>query len=298
MDRSRLITTGVGRRGLGWLPDLPDTRDYTTASEPVKALLQQTAVPKIDATEMAKPVDLRAWCGPVEDQGEIGSCTANAAAGMVEYYVKKAKGEDFNLSRRFVYKATRNYLGWTGDTGAYLRSTIGALALFGAPPERFCPYEPELYDEEPSAFCYTLGQNFQAISYYRLDPPGTSAQAVLDAVKRHLSSEMPSMFGFTVYSSISKAAATGDIPFPSGTESVVGGHAVMAVGYDDNYEIPIPGANGDRTTGALLIRNSWGERWGDGGYGRLPYEYVLRGLAQDWWVLLDAEWIQTGVFDA
>ena len=84
--------------------------------------------------------------------------------GLVEYFQRRAKNEYIDASRLFVYKATRNYLGWTGDTGAYLRSTAGALALFGAPPERFWPYDIDNFDVEPSAFCYAFGQQFQTIT--------------------------------------------------------------------------------------------------------------------------------------
>jgi C1A family cysteine protease len=107
---------------------------------------------------------------------------------------------------------------------------------------------------------------------------------------------VPSMFGFTVYSSIAYADQDeGKIPFPSETDKVEGGHAVVAVGYDD--EIIVKNINGDiQTKGALLIRNSWGQDWGNKGYGWLPYEYILRGLAVDWWTILENEWIDTGNF--
>jgi C1A family cysteine protease len=103
------------------------------------------------------------------------------------------------------------------------------------------------------------------------------------------------MFGFTVYSSYSQADKTGEIPFPTKGEKIVGGHAIVAVGYDDNKKVTNRNG-GDETTGALLFRNSWGPDWGDGGYGWLPYKYVLEGLAEDWWSLIKGEWIDTGEF--
>ena len=98
------------------------------------------------------------------------------------------------------------------------------------------------------------------------------------------------MFGFTVYSSMPGIGDdTGDIPFPKEGDRVEGGHAVVAVGYDDNRKI---GSN----KGALLIRNSWGKEWGDRGYGWLPYEYVLRGQAVDFWSLVEASFVDTDLF--
>jgi C1A family cysteine protease len=297
MEREALVETNAGMRGLGWLPDLPDVRDLTPEQPQITAMLEQTSVLKAREALEAPPskVDLRQYFSPIEDQGTLGSCTANAAVGLVEYFQRRAKNEYIDASRLFVYKATRNYLGWTGDTGAYLRSTAGALALFGAPPERFWPYDIDNFDVEPSAFCYAFGQQFQTIKYYRLDPAGTTPDQLLDQVRGHLASGLPSMFGFTVYSSISQANANGDIPFPAEGERVLGGHAIVAVGYDDDYVIS--NANGPDTTGALKIRNSWGADWGDEGYGAIPYEYIARGLAEDFWVILDAEWVKVDAFN-
>ena len=127
-----------------------------------------------------------------------------------------------------MYKATRNLLHWTGDTGAFLRSAMGALVLFGAPPEEYWPYDISTYDEEPPAFCYAFAQSFQAIKYVRLDPPGTEGADVVDCVKQFAASGFPSMFGFTVYSSIAQADDDGKIPMPAEKEKVEGGHAIVA----------------------------------------------------------------------
>lgn len=162
---------------------------------------------------------------------------------------------------------------------------MAAMTLFGAPPEKYWPYTtakpgpvapppvPD-FDMEPPAFCYAFAQNYQSINYYRLDPPGVTPANLLQRIKTNLAGNMPSMFGFAVYSSYQYSGKNGHFPFPCPKESVVAGHAVVAVGYDDEKKIKNP-LCGKETTGALLIRNSWGTEWGEKGYGWLPYEYVL-----------------------
>jgi C1A family cysteine protease len=284
--------------GMGWLPDYPDFRDYTaTEKRSIKPMLAKVGVAGQTKAKLPASMDLKAWCSPVEDQGAIGSCTANAASGMVEYFERRAFGKHLDASRLFLYKATRNLLHWKGDTGAFLRSTMGALVLFGVPPEEYWPYETDKFDQEPPAFCYAFAQSYQAISYYRLDPPGTTPGSLVNAIKTNLAAGLPAIFGFTIYGSHTQAAKTGMIPFPAPGEKVVGGHAVLAVGYDDGLKIKNAGPKGVETKGALLIRNSWGAGWGAGGYGWLPYDYVLKGLAVDWWSLVKSEWIDTGAFE-
>jgi C1A family cysteine protease len=294
---------------MGWLPDLPDFRDFTIEQSAVPARLQEAGsrasirsllgeMGALDTPVAALPssIDLRPWMPPIEDQGSIGSCTAQAGVGLVEYYERRAFGRHVNGSRLFLYKATRNLLRWTGDTGAYLRTTMGAMTLFGVPPEEYWRYVVSDFDKEPTAFCYAFGQSFQSLQYYRLDPTGTPRDVLLNRIKTNLAVGLPAMFGFTVYSSINQANANGAIPFPTSGESVVGGHAVVAAGFDDNKVVRNAAPRGIATRGALLIRNSWGTGWGEAGYGWLPYDYVLRGLAEDWWCLMNHEWLETGQF--
>ncbi len=289
-------------RGMGWRPDLPDFRDYTEETPDVRTVLAPTGVTAA-AAKGARPyrlpaaVDLRDWASPVEDQGALGSCTAQAGAGVIEYYERKSFGHHVEASRLFLYKTTRNLMKARGDSGAYLRSTMGAMVLFGVPPEPYWPYTDaeEAFDKEPPAFCYAFAQNYRTLLYFRHDAAGVTRAAVLERLRTYLAAGHPAMFGFTVYSSVDQAETTGRIPVPFGRERIEGGHAVVAMGYDDAMAIA-NASGGEPSRGALLIRNSWGKGWGEKGYGWLPYAYVQRGLAEDFWSVLKKGWIDTGEF--
>lgn len=277
-------------KGLGWHRDLPDIRDHTQGTKTVSKVLAKSAPLERAKTRLPATVDLRKWCSPIEDQEQLGACTAHAGVGMLEYYERRAFGKHLDASRLFLYKVTRQLLGFSGDDGAYLRDTMKAMALFGVPPERYWGYEIERFNDDPGNFCFAFAQNYQAIEYYRLDPPGTEADAVLDKVKTNLAGQLPAMFGFSVYNTMPPLGdGKGEIPYPAEGASLVGGHAVLAVGYDDQKRI-------GPCKGALLIRNSWGEGWGDEGYGWLPYKYVETGLANDFWAMVKAEYVNTDLF--
>jgi C1A family cysteine protease len=301
--------------GLGWLPDIPSIKDFTEDTPKIADLLTQTALaPRVTSSAstvagksgsaaaaaaavpaLAPVVDLRANFSPIEDQGHLGSCTANAAVGLIEYFERRSFGKHIDASRLFVYKVERDLLGWTGDTGAYLRTAMEALTCFGAPPERYWPYDTRpaaqntRYDVEPPAFCYAFAQNFQAVNYVRLDPPTISKTQVLDNIRAYLASGFPSMFGFPVYDEFERPNAQGQVAYPASNSHLYGGHAIIAAGYDDNMAI-----GADR--GALLIRNSWGTTWGVSGYAWMSYKYVTQGLATDWWTLISQKWVDTGKF--
>ena len=300
--------------GLGWLPDIPSVKDYTEDSPEIAPLINRTriratrhagtpaqgrrqgaAAAAAPAPAIATQVDLRAYFSPIEDQGSIGSCTANSAVALVEYFERRATGKHVDASRLFVYKTSRNLLGWTGDTGAYLRTAMGALVLFGAPPEQFWPYDGtdpktnKRFDAEPSAFCYAFASNFKAIKYLRLDTPNVTGANLLASIKQYLAAGFPSMFGFPVYDEFMRPPTPGEIAFPKTSSKNYGGHAIVAAGYDDNHVI-----GSDK--GAILIRNSWGTDWGKGGYAWMTYRYITEGLAVDWWTLISENWVETGQF--
>jgi C1A family cysteine protease len=292
--------------GTGWVPELPNTCDYTEETKEVEEMVLKLRLPPAEEPPLTLPsrVDLRQWCSAIENQGGLGSCTAHAGVGIVEYFERRAFGKHIDGSRLFVYKTTRNLLGWVGDTGAWVRTTMAALTLCGVPPEKYWPYtdrkqpgpgQERYFDLEPSPFVYSLAEDYEALKYFRHDPVGRSPAQVLASVKRYLASRIPSMFGFYGFGSFSQSNVKGGIPYPCPGERARWGHAIVAVGYDDTMKIKNLKCNKE-TTGAFLIRNSWGTGWGDRGYGWIPYEYVLKGLAKDFWSLLRMGWVNTGQF--
>jgi len=303
----KIWVSGVPHKvGTGWLAPQPDLRDYTPLHRQITNFNKKLNFPyrKTKASTLTglrsplqSSVDLREWCSPIENQLDLGACTAHAAAGIVEYFEKRAFGKHIDASRLFLYKTTRNLMQVSGDTGAWLRETMAALVLCGVPDEKYWPYKVRDFDKEPGGFVYALAENYSTLKYFCHDPLGSEmpAPSVLDSVKKYLDAGIPAMFGFWGFSSFEDSDQPGDIPYPCKGENAEWGHAVMVVGYDDDHVISNLNCKTE-TKGALLIRNSWGKNWGDNGYGWLPYEYVLNGLALDFWSILDMRWIDTGNF--
>lgn len=283
------------QKGAGGIPDSPDERDRKLQLIDISGGLPAS-------------VDLREWCSPIADQGKLNSCTAHAAITLVEYFQRRAFGKHLDASRLFLYKVTRNLLGWTGDKGANSRTTMKALALIGVPPENYWPYDESKLDEEPPAFCYAIASRYQAIDYYRIDVKDRSRDVVLQQVKANLAANRPVMFGMLFYPDCRNQSKTtgGMIPIPSDSETQSYsqdlavknfGHNMAVVGYDDTVKVRNIAQTGLETKGAFLVKNSWGDAWGESGYGWLPYEYVLRQLSMDWWTMLKQEWLDTGEFE-
>lgn len=301
MSQTICIDENAAPVGTGWLPPLPDFRDFTSEKPEIATLTKKLGIRKSGpkAPPVPETVDLSEWCSPIENQKSLGACSAHAAVGIIEYFEKRAHNKHIDGSRLFVYKATRNLMGVKGDTGAWLRNAMAALALCGVPPEKFWPYtdaDPD-FDSEPTAFVYAVADNYEAIRYFCHDPiqKAVTPDKVLASVKQHLAAGIPSMFGFYGFPSVSKSDTPGCIPFPGPEEKAQWGHAVVAVGYDDNKKITNT-ESGYETTGALKIRNSWGVEWGEGGYGWLPYTFALNRLAIDFWSLVKMEWVDTREF--
>ena len=269
---------------LGWRPDLPDPRDYTPDHEAVRELLgplkRRGALPKqVDWREYLPPL-----CGCSASAGlPQGGSAACACAVLIQYFQRRASGEVLEPSRRFVDWIARRLTCRTGHGEAGLRATWKGIVRFGLPREQDWPEAAA----EPDAFAFAAARKFPGLAYVRLDGGGRSGEAVLAGVKAFLAAGFPSVFGFPVSTSLSGEA---DIPHPTVFDAVRGGQAVMAVGYDDQRRIR-------SCRGALLIASSWGPAWGAEGFGWLPYSYVLERLAQDFWTLVQGEWLASGEFE-
>jgi len=270
---------------MGWLKDPPDLRDYTLDSEEVKQFVVA------GAKDVLLPIDqIEVQLPSLREQGRIGSCTGHAGNYMLDVHQKVAGWNPEPLSRRFLYKVTRNLLGWTGDTGAYLRTTMQTIAMIGVPPERYWPYNEVDFDVEPTAFIYALAQDFKGLTYYRLDPPETLREEVIIRIKTNVKLDRACMFGFRVYG----FSAQGEALLPAPGAPPQGGHAVTVVAYDDTRQISHP--DGSTTTGAFKFANWWGANWGSEGFGWLPYDFVRKGIATDWWTMMSLDWIDQKQF--
>jgi C1A family cysteine protease len=244
----------LGKHGYGRIPDLGDQRDYKL-SIPEKVVLPTS-------------VDLRPDDLPVEDQLNLGSCTSFATGSALRFDRKKQGLNDFVMSHLFEYYNSRPRREKNVDSGASIRDAIKAAALYGICPESEWPYTIAKFASRPPKECYTDALQNRAIKYQRV------AQNLVQ-LKSCLALGLPIVIGFTVYESFESdhVAHTGMMPLPKNNEQVLGGHAVLVVGYRDNDL-------------RFIVKNSWGVNWADWGYFYMPYAYLLdRGLSSDFWVI-------------
>jgi C1A family cysteine protease len=255
-----------------WHPDLPDFRDFKYALHRLKV----SPIPVV----LPIKIDLRSFCSPVFDQGQYGSCTSQSLAGHLEFLElkeireKTVAPEEFDpnaftlFSRLFIYYNERLIENTVNqDSGAQIRDGIKSLAQWGDCKEGNWSYMPGNVFAKPSDVAYQEASNHKISTYMRLES--------LEDIKNCLNEGYPVSFGFTVFESFEgpTVANTGIVPVPSLNEDIEGGHAVLAVGYDDEHNW-------------LIVRNSWGPIWGDRGYFYLPYEFINdRNLSDDYWTI-------------
>lgn len=256
---AKIITRS--QRWYGWLPDLPDHRDF----------MYSAIAPQL--LQLPEKIDLRPKCSPIENQGNLGSCTANALAGAVEFLELKDGTSFVDLSRLFIYYNERVIEGTVKeDSGAFLRDGIKSLAKQGVCPEPEWPYKIASFRKKPVPKCYKDAKKHQITSYHRIN--------TVDEMRTCLAEGFPFVFGFTVYQAFESAAVakSGVLNMPGPNERVMGGHAVMAVGYDNSQK-------------RFIIRNSWDTNWGMHGYFTMPYDYLdpNKNLADDFWTIRASE---------
>lgn len=249
------MTTSNGKRHYGWHPSRPDQRDLLFAAGPIDTLPSR--------------VDLREGCTPVYEQGALGSCTANAISAALDFERLRQKQDPIPPSRLFIYYNERAMEGTVAsDSGAALRDGIKSVAKQGACPEPEWPYEIGRFAQRPPDQCYVDARRFKALQY--LSVPQSMSQ-----LKGCLAAGFPYVFGFSVYESLEspEVANSGRLNMPAPSEAMMGGHAVMCVGYDDFHQ-------------HFIVRNSWGKTWGQLGYFTMPYAYQLsQNLAADFWTI-------------
>lgn len=230
---------------------LPDERDFTLSIANVK---------------LPTSIDLRPLCPPVFDQGQLGSCSANAGVAAKMMLSKS----NAMLSRLFLYYEERHIEGTINeDSGAQMRDIGKALQKYGVCNESSMPYVISSFTKAPTKSQLKAALKNKITSYHSVSG--------LNGVKTYLATfNQPVLIGMDVYDSFESdtVAKTGIVPMPDTTkEQLLGGHAVTAVGYDDSKNV-------------LIVRNSWGAKWGDAGYFYLPYDYLNKGYAYDFWVLV------------
>ena len=237
----------------GWRPDFPDHRDRRYRAQ------------RRNARELPERVDWSQSLPPCYDQGNLGSCTANALAGAIQFL----ELAPVMPSRLFIYYNERELEGSTDqDAGAMIRDGIKTLVTEGACPEQLWPYVPVCYAQKPSRPCYEAAEGLSVLQYERVD--NTVLEDLLEALTLG-----PVVGGFTVYASFESRAASsrGIVPMPGPDEEPVGGHAILVTGYD-------------QAAGRFLVRNSWGTSWGIKGYFQIPFQYFTNpDLADDFWLL-------------
>lgn len=258
-------------RKFGWKPSLPDVKKKKYSA--TREMASRVHFPPM--------IDMRSVMPPIEDQGQLGTCVAHATCAALEFLelegIKEGSGpvlfpdKQFDqISRLFLYYNSCAIDGDAGqDNGTTNTSMMKGIAKWGMCRESIWPYDPKMVSKQPPAYTYKEGAQHVVLSSYALN------NSVIDQMKQCLVVGFPFLFGSTIYSSFmsDSAAETGIIPLPKPEEDLLGGHDLCCVGYED-------------ARNSFLVRNSWGEGWGEKGYCWMPYRYLTNpDLTGDLWTI-------------
>lgn len=266
---------------MGWQKEFRDPRDFVARDQVVRRYVTQLP----DRGQVPAKIDLRTiddgMCfRPTEDPIPYSS-SAVAVLSLYDYFERRTLARVFDGATGFLDAIVRQLGPGTRNTGSLgLRSTLKALKRFGVPPNELWAAQP--CDEPLNPLLFGFAKEYEPLVYLRLDPPNVSGRETLTVLRQCLFSGFPVAFGFPLPGSIDQTA---DIPFRPKLDTFGNGQAVVAIGFDDFYF--------NSRAGAVLIRTNWGSDWGDGGYGWLPYSFIERQVASDFWTMLRSEWIET-----
>ncbi len=252
------MTEVATKHPYGWHPSLPDLNDIFHAFH------------TLDVANLPQQVDLRPGCSPILDQGPLGSCTSHMAVEAM-WFLEKRQGKMPVLGSPLFHYFVERFIK-SEDTGSTIRRAVQVLRQHGVCPESEWPYDPSKFAIKPPQQCYDDAKKEEALVDRRV-------LQRIDQIQACLASGYPMLFGFTVYESFEsdEVARTGIVPMPQKGEQVLGGHAVLAVGYDTSKNV-------------VYVQNSWGPDWGDKGFFYMPFDYIVNpNLASDLWMITSVE---------